>query len=341
MMAVGDQSFGVVSRDFVVKSFRQNMNDIFELTKRPNSDLFFKKNDANDPRLSEIVSIEKEVYENAQIVIIGCPQDEGVRRNGGRTGAALAPDEIRRQFYKLTTFGINTKISDLGNTIIGNTLEETHDTHCSVVKQLLQDGKIVISLGGGNDLSYPDGKAMAETFGTENWLGFNIDAHFDVRADEPRNSGTPYRQLLEENLLKPENFAEMAYQPQAASPVYFAYLRQQGVMTKSLEEIQNSKPAIQNSFEFFIESHKPVSNIFCGFDLDAVRAADAPGVSAPSPIGLTAAEFVALAEFAGSRKETRLIEFTEVNPNFDIDNRTARLVAIAMHRFCSASEKKK
>ena len=29
-------------------------------------------------------------------------------------------------------------------------------------------------------------------------------------------------------------------------------------------------------------------------------------------------------------------EFTEVNPNFDTDNRTAKLVAIAMHKFiCS------
>ncbi len=45
---------------------------------------------------------------------------------------------------------------------------------------------------------------------------------------------------------------------------------------------------------------------------ERVRASDAPGVSAPSPIGLSADEFVALAQFAGSRKETRLIEFSEV-----------------------------
>jgi arginase family enzyme len=33
-------------------------------------------------------------------------------------------------------------------------------------------------------------------------LALNVDAHFDVRADSPRNSGTPYRQLLEEGKLK-------------------------------------------------------------------------------------------------------------------------------------------
>jgi formiminoglutamase len=312
------------------------MKDIFAMTKRPDSELLFRKNDANDPRLGEIVSFERENYAAAQVVIIGCPQDEGVRRNGGRMGAAQAPDEIRRQFYKLTTFGIDAKIFDLGDTVIKDTLEETHDAHCFAVTQLLKDGKIVVSLGGGNDVSYPDGKAMAETFGADDWLGFNIDAHFDVRADEQRNSGTPYRQLLDEQFLRPENFAEMAYQPQAASPVYYEYVRNLGVMMKSLGEMRNAEREMRNWFEFFIDSHSAIKNIFWGFDVDAVRSADAPGVSAPSPIGLTADEFVALAGFAGSRKETRLIEFTEVNPKFDIDSRTAKLVAVAMHRFCSA-----
>jgi formiminoglutamase len=302
---------------------------------RPKAELFFHKNDPNDPRLGEIVSADQKDYESAQIVIIGCPQDDGVRRNGGRVGAAKAPDEIRRQFYKLTPFGISAKIFDIGDTVIGETLEDTHEMYQLVVSQLLKDGKIVISLGGGNDVSYPDGCAMAEAFGAENWLGFNIDAHFDVRADEVRNSGTPYRQLLEEKFLRPANFAEMGYQPQAASPVYFEYLRKQGVMVKSLDEVRNAELGIRNWFEYFIESHAAVKNIFWGFDVDAVRASDAPGVSAPSPIGLSGENFVALAELAGRNQNTRLIEFTEVNPNFDIDNRTARLVAIAMQRFCA------
>src|ERR1044072_924305 len=136
------------------------MSEIFGLTERPNSGLFFHRSDVNDPRLGEVVSAGPADYSNEQVVIVGWPQDEGGRRNKARTAAAQAPDEIRRQFYKLTTFGISAKIFDLGNTIIKETLEETHDAHCEVIKQLLKDGKTVISLGGGNDVSYPDGKAM-------------------------------------------------------------------------------------------------------------------------------------------------------------------------------------
>ena len=157
------------------------MSDLFDLTSRPDPDVFFSRHDVNDPRLGELVSRDENGYTGADIVIVGCPQDEGVRRNGGRVGAAAAPNTIRRQFYKLTPFNIKKRICDVGDVKIGATLEETHDTHCEVVKRILRDGKRVIVLGGGNDISYPDGVAMAEVFGPETWIGINIDAHLDVR----------------------------------------------------------------------------------------------------------------------------------------------------------------
>ena len=305
------------------------MFDIFQNTTRPKQELFFKKNDPNDVRLGEIVSTSFENYEQSEIIILGCPQDEGVSRNKGRVGAALAPDAIRTQFYKLSNFGISTAIFDLGDTIIQKTLEETHDLHTQIVEQVLRDGKQLIIIGGGNDVSFADGAAMAKVFGKENWSALNIDAHFDVRSDAPRNSGTPYRQLLEENFLLPQNFYEIGYQSQANSAVYFDYLKNLGSTTVSLEEFQKN-----DSLEKALRSLLPADHsLFWGFDTDVVRAADAPGVSAPSPIGLTAEEFIDLAGFAGSLEKTKIIEFTEVNPNFDIDSRTAKLAAIAMHKF--------
>jgi formiminoglutamase len=316
------------------------MFDIFQNTTRPNEDLFFNKNDANDVRLGETVSSEAEDYQQAEIVILGCPQDEGVARNSGRIGAALAPEAIRRQFYKLTPFGIAAKVFDAGDTIIQNTLEETHDLHTKIVEQILRDSKIIIVIGGGNDISYADGCAMANVHGAKNWLAFNIDAHFDVRADSPRNSGTPYRQILDERLLEPVNFYEIGYQQQAASPVYFDYLKKLGVNLMSIEGFQNSENNFQNLFFNEISFFQSSLSIFWGFDLDAVCAADAPGVSAPSPIGLTAKEFCSLAKLAGKSLNTKIIEFTELNPNYDIDNRTAKLAAIAMHEFIRATKSK-
>lgn len=314
------------------------MSEIFKQTSRPEPTIFFSRNDRNDPRLGEIVGREQKDYEDADIVILGCPQDEGVRRNNGREGAALAPLKIREQFYKLTTLNITKKICDIGDVKIGSSLEETHDTHFEIVKQILADGKRLIVLGGGNDISYPDGRAMSEVFGADTWIAVNVDAHLDVRVAEQRNSGTPYRQLLEEELLLPKYFYEVGFQTQFCSPVYYDYIRSLGVHRISLEMLRSrSEPdqEIKEQIRLHFINHSSSMSTFFGFDLDAVRSSDAPGTSAPSPLGLRAGEFITLVKYAASLANTKLIEFSEVNPKYDADNRTTKLVAIAMHRFCT------
>ncbi len=314
------------------------MSEIFKQTTRPDPDLFFSRNDPNDTRLGEIVAREEKDYAASDIVILGCPQDEGVRRNNGRVGAAEAPDAIREQFYRLTTFNFKKKVFDLGNVRLGASLEDTHETMTAVVKQVIQDGKRLIVLGGGNDISYADGRAMAEVFGPEWWIGVNIDAHLDVRIAEQRNSGTPYRQLLEEKLLLPTYFYEVGFQTHFCSPIYYNYIRELGVHRISLELLRSRAEADIELKEMIREKfigHSASLNTFFGFDMDAVRSADAPGTSAPSPLGLRNGEFIQLVKYAASLANTKIIEFTEVNPRFDVDNRTTKLVAIAMHRFCT------
>jgi formiminoglutamase len=314
------------------------MSQIFELTTRPDPGLFFTRNDRNDPRLGEIVHHRPDDYSSADVVILGSPQDEGVRRNGGRTGAAAAPAAIREQFYKLTPFNVKKTIFDLGDISLGPTLEETHDMQAAVVAQVLRDGKRLIILGGGNDISYPDGVAMAEVFGPEWWIGVNIDSHLDVRLAEQRNSGTPYRQLLEGGHLLPQYFYEVAFQSHHCSPVYYDYIRGLGVNRISLELLRSRHDAdleLKESIKQKFIGHSSSLNTFFGFDMDSVRSSDAPGTSAPSPLGLSASELIQLVKYAASLANTRIIEFSEVNPAFDVDGRTAKLVAIAMHRFCT------
>jgi len=314
------------------------MSEIFDLTSRPDSNLFFNRNDPNDPRLGEIVGREEKDYAAADIVILGCPQDEGVRRNNGREGAAKAPDAIRTQFYRLTPMNIKRRMFDLGNVNVSGTLEEVHDRLTAVVKQVLKDGKRLIVLGGGNDISYADGRAMAEVFGPEWWIGVNIDSHLDVRIAEQRNSGTPYRQLLEEKHLLPTYFYEAGYQSHFCSPIYYDYIRNLGVNRISLELLRSRAEAdleLKESIKQKFIGHSSSLNTFFGFDMDAVRQSDAPGTSAPSPLGLKASEFIQLVKYAASLANTKIIEFSEVNPKFDVDNRTTKLVSIGMHRFCS------
>lgn len=307
--------------------------DIFDTryTRRPDESLFYRRDDPHDVRLGEVVRLDEAGYADAPVVVLGCPQDEGVRRNSGRVGAALAPAEIRRCLYRLAVTNLSDlPVFDLGDTTIQTTLEETHALQQAIVEQVIRDGKRLISLGGGNDISYPDCAALAQV--VPNPLAFNIDAHFDVRADAVRNSGTPYRQLIEEGHIRPERFFEFSYQPFANSATYVRYLRERGAHGYSLDDLREK--GLVDVFRSALRTDADA--VFWGFDLDAVRAADAPGVSAPSPIGLTGDELCQLAGLAGTDSRTRIVEFTEVNPKYDVDERTCRLTAVAIWHFLFA-----
>lgn len=302
--------------------------NIFDVTHKPDMALFYRRDDPNDPRLGEAVQFDEKFYADSQIVLLGCPQDEGIRRNGGRIGAAAAPDEIRLYFYRLVAPDRFPRIFDLGNTVIRATLEETHQQHREIVRQVIRDGKTLIVLGGGNDVSYPDCSGLAME--VAEILAFNVDAHFDVRADDPCNSGTPYRQLIEEALITPQKFYEMGWQPFANASTYLRYLNDHKVHHYNIHKIREI--GVHTVFQTIL-SNITVDAIFWGLDMDVVQASDAPGVSAPNPTGLTAAEFCKVAEIAGQDKRSRIFEITEVNPTYDIDRRTCRLAAAAIFYF--------
>ncbi len=304
---------------------------IVKLLKPINKGVFIRPHDHNDFKLGQLVEKNIDAYEEAQVVIIGCPQDIGVKRNNGRHGASLAPEVIRTHLYKMAVSRRiqNLRILDLGDLKTEGDLEDIHLRLELVVSRLIKDNKRVIILGGGNDISYPDVKALSQIYNKE-IVAINIDKHFDVRDLTPINSGTPYRYLLEEHFLLPKNFVELGIEEYANSLKYYDYLEQKGVQIFELEQIRSK--GLENIFKQLFDQYYG-EPFFFGFDIDSVKSCDAPGVSAPSSTGFTAEEIVTIGKMAGSYLFTRIIEITEFNPLFDIDNRTARLSALIIYYF--------
>lgn len=301
--------------------------------RRPDPILFYSRRDPNDPRMGGRVASNFDAYGEAQVVILGCPQDDGVTRHGGRAGAESAPTEIRRQLYRLSTTGLrNLRILDLGDIVSQTRLEATLALQQQWVQQMLEDGKRVITLGGGSDLAYPDCSALSLV--APHMMAINIDAHFDVCADTTYSSGTPFRQLLEEAYIRPQLLCQIGYQPQVNSPVHEQYLRDRGTNMCSLRGLREM--GIDLTFKRMLRNKNKFDAIFWAFDLDSVRGADAPGVSSPNCDGLTADEFCRIAEIAGKDDRTRVIEFVEVNPACDMDSATSRLAALAIHHYLTA-----
>ena len=63
------------------------------------------------------------------------------------------------------------------------------------------------------------------------------------------------------------------------------------------------------------------------FDMGAIRAADAPGVKNASPNGFNGDDACQMTRYAGLNFKLSSIGFFEYNPHYDINSRTANLIA--------------
>lgn len=304
--------------------------DIFKDTTRLPGELFYTRNDSNDIRLGDIVKRKKNEYNDSGIVLLGIPQDIGVKRNKGRIGARYAPSAVRRELYKLAAPESFNKLSvfDLGDLRISKTLEATHERQIRVVEQIVRDNKKLVVIGGGHDITYPDFKAFSNVFSTCALL--NIDTHLDVRESQQRNSGTSYRMILDEQLLNPRCLYQIAIQPFANSSAYMKYVEARKVNMYTLDEIRRRTIGTIHKIIF---NEIKCDEIFVSFDMDAVRSADAPGVSASYPKGLSVEEMIYLAHYTGRDGRARIIEVAEVNPKHDVEHRTSKLGALLIWEY--------
>ncbi len=295
-----------------------------------------------DPRFTDIILTPDTLDDRvADIVIIGVPTDEGIRRNGGRTGASHAPDAIRSYLGKLTPnnhplaerSALDITILDAGNAH-GETLEEIHDSAEAMVRQYLNDGTVIIALGGGHDVTYPLAKGMFNAIGNKPFSLINLDAHLDVRPkkDGRHHSGSSFRLLIEEGILDGKNFTEYGIQSFAYSKEHYDWVTDQGASLEFFDELYFDEEIISRFSDILTSSELPY---YVTFDIDSIRSSDAPGCSAPSPIGFTAEHALAMSFAAGQNNSTRVFDIVEVSPGYDNDGRTCRLAARMIANFIS------
>ena len=79
-----------------------------------------------------------------------------------------------------------------------------------------------------------------------------------------------------------------------------------------------------------------VDIVYLTICLDVVPAATAPGVSAPAAYGVSLEVVEALVDLVTVSGKLRLTDIAEMNPRFDIDQRTARVAARLVSRIAGA-----
>ncbi len=311
-------------------------------TQLPAEPIFEAPQDQTDLRLRHLLR----PYEGQPVSVglLGVPSDQGVLQGGGRPGANQGPSAIRQQLKQYgTAYHFDRKadlsrlaIADFGDLIPSEQCEETHQRLSEAVGEIFKLGALPIVLGGGHDLTFGGVRALANA--TRGGVGgIALDAHFDVREVKAGviTSGTPFRNILDQiPSVKGEHFVEIGVNGLVNAKVYYDYLISKKVSLFSLAKTHQvgMDAVLEKAFHV---AGQDTDKIFVSIDLDAVAQAFAPGVSAPSPEGLTPEEVGLAAYRAGLHPKVAYLDIMEMNPSFDQDGRTARLAAAIVLHFLS------
>jgi formiminoglutamase len=273
-------------------------------------------------------------------VLLGFPQEEGIRRNGGRAGASQAPAEVRRWLGRLTPWDpiTQTELSqlpplDAGNVRISGSLEETQLGLGEVVGAILSTGAVPIVLGGGHETAY--GHFLGYIHAGKEVGIINIDAHLDVRPchDGRGNSGTPFRQALEHPVhpLPGNRYVCLGLQPHAVARSHWEYAREKGCVARWRQECNGT--LVELFGQELERLRKSGCQVYVTVDADAVDVRSVPGVSAPNTAGVDGEEVLACARLAGQSPMVASLDVVEVSPPLDRDGQSARWAALLVWHF--------
>lgn len=261
------------------------------------------------------------------IALLGFCSDEGVKRNKGRVGAKNAPDQIRKSLANLPFNKKNQKeIFDFGNIALTNgNLEAARNEQTECVAELIQKNYFPIVLGGGHETALGNFLGLASHFKKIGII--NVDAHFDLRIPvENSTSGTPFFEMAE---FCQKNNREFHYfcigiQPNGNTQALFQRAEELNTKTILADEIHIDLNFVLRQIEDFTAQFDAV---YLSLDLDVLDGAFAPGVSAPSANGLTPFQVKSILQKIIQTHKVKLFDVVELNPEFDQDNRTAKLAA--------------
>lgn len=262
-------------------------------------------------------------------VLIGFPCDEGVGRNGGRVGAAAGPAAVRAALANLPLLD-EPLLADAGDVCSANdTLEAAQAKLGDAVASALRQRSLPVALGGGHEIALGtfQGIAAAHPRGLR-LLIVNLDAHFDLREASRANSGTPFRQIrdwcvdhgwsFDYRVLGISRYANTRALFDRAEAFRARYWLDEAL--QDVSGLGQAEAALRAEFAHY-------DAVYLTVCLDVLPAATAPGVSAPSVLGVPLAHVERLVDLVAGSGRLICADIAELNPQYDRDATTARVAA--------------
>ncbi len=263
----------------------------------------------------------------AGIGLIGFACDEGVRRNGGRTGAADGPAAFRRALANLAVHH-GAPVYDCGDVACaGGALEAAQLRLAAAVCGIAGRTALPIVLGGGHEVAYGTWLGIADARPGAHLLIVNFDAHFDLRAGREATSGTPFRQIAEECGRRRIPFSYVCLGISRPSNTAALFSRAAALNVEFWRDEELHRQALSSVDDRLQQRIAACDGVYLTIDLDVLPGEKAPGVSAPAARGVSLDIVEHLAATVAKSGKLLGADIAELNPAFDRDTLTARVAA--------------
>ncbi|MEI6947969.1 formimidoylglutamase [Paraflavisolibacter sp. H34] len=259
----------------------------------------------------EVHEEELPSIETADLVLVGCNEQRGA----GQVAESRAADAIRTEFYRLYQWHNDIRMIDIGNVRTGKSMYDTHAALKVVIQEVMAAGKMIVVLGGSNDLTLSQYYAFADNETSIDAAG--IDAVIDIDTDSPLPCDNFVMEMMtgEPNYLR--HYNHLGFQS------YFVHPR----MLETLDKLR---------FDFFrtghvkehIEEMEPVLRNchMASFDISALAHAFAPA-NPLTPNGLTGEEACILMQYIGMSTQMHSLGIYGYQPQRDRDSMTAKQIS--------------
>lgn len=293
---------------------------------------------------------------SSRFVLIGIPEDIGVRANMGRGGAWSAWDAAVKSIVNVqsTDRFTGSELAVLGAVNVADLMQRTSKLDAknqhdllelrSAVKELdervehvavkiLEADKIPIVIGGGHNNALPLLRAASQSMAGKRIGCINMDAHSDYRLAEGRHSGNSFRYAHAEHLL--ERMVMFGLQESYNAQQIIQELNQHADIFQ-LHRFESMLIYGQDQFaEALSEALYFIKSLPCGVELDMDSVENIPS-SARTPSGFSANQARTYAYRCGKSLNVKYFHIAEAAPvlaHRNADFKTGKLISFLISDF--------
>jgi agmatinase len=258
----------------------------------------------------------------ADVVIVGVPDES--KSHAKRKGSSKGPDSLRQASNESGFFERNGKLipvcpilGKISNKLIFDYGNIPRENLQKLITDLVSNNKIPIVIGGDHSITSTVLQATGDIHGK---LGL---FYFDAHPDFVSSTTDYYGSVLTDSSRWIDFSKSMLIGTRAAEPEELENAESVGL--EVITPIDVAKLGISRVANK-LQAKGYNNRRYVSIDLDCADPAYAPGVSLPSPCGLSSIDLVYLIKLVVNSGVVG-IDIVELSPDFDLNNMTANLAA--------------